>query len=152
MSALACLPLAAVPKVVPVLARWFAAEWPDYYAGREAAEIEADFPFGGGLPRIVVAMEDGLPVGTAALRAGSIRSHEHLTPWLGGLYVHPSHRRRGVARALIEQVADEARRRGAPILYTGTVEAQPVFQALGWSRLAQTEQDGRPVTVFFRPL
>jgi len=152
MSALACLPLAAVPQALPTLARWFALQWPDYYAGRSLAEVEADFPLNDDLPHILIALRGGVPVGTAALRAGSIRSHAHLTPWLGGLLVAPEARRSGVASALIAAVESEARRRGFDALHAGTVEAHPLFEALGWSRIGETEQDGQPVTVFLRRL
>ena len=59
---------------------------------------------------------------------------------------------RRVAKALIDTVAEEARRRGHAWLYTGTVSAHAVFEALGWVRTAETFQDGQPVTVYALPL
>jgi GNAT superfamily N-acetyltransferase len=143
-----------MPEASPLLARWFISEWADHYAGRALAEVQADFPIPGAgqLPVILVAVKDGAPCGTAALRTGSIRTFDHLTPWLGGLYVEPRSRRRGVATSLIAAVSRAARARRAPALYAGTVEAQALFEALGWRRVADTTQDGAPVTVYATPL
>jgi GNAT superfamily N-acetyltransferase len=154
MSPLRCLPLRDAPQTVPTLARWFMQEWADHYAGLSASDVEADFPVTelGETPAIFVAMGPEGPCGTAALRDHSIRTFQHLTPWLGGLYVHGPYRRQGVAAALIAAVADEARRRGHARLYSGTVSAHAVFEALGWTRTAETIQEGQPVTVYTRLL
>jgi GNAT superfamily N-acetyltransferase len=154
MSNIDCLPLSAAPDAVPALARWFKAQWPDYYAGRTLAEVGRDFPLAptGALPLIYVALRDGDICGTAALREHSIRTFGHLGPWLGGLFVEPGSRRHGVASALAEAVATEARARGARSLYAGTVEAHALFDALGWRRVAETFQEGEAVTVYERAL
>lgn len=154
MTALACVPLSSVPEAATTLARWFLAEWPEHYAGRTVSEVEADFPVvdNGGLPLILAACRDGELCGTAALRESSILNFAALSPWLGGLYVHPSCRRSGVARALIGAVEQEARLRGYPVLYAGTVHAHAVFDRLGWTRVADTVQAGEPVTVYEKSL
>ena len=137
-----------------MLARWFLTEWPEHYAGKSVADVEADFPASAesALPLIMVAMRGGEACGTAALRQSSILNFAALTSWLGGLYVHPSFRRTGVARALIAAIEDEARRRKSRALYVGTVDAQVVFDRLGWTRLAETMQAGQPVTVYEKAL
>ena len=66
-----------------------------------------------------------------ALRAESIDSHRHLTPWLAALLVAPEHRRRGIGTALIAAIEDEARRLGHGRLYVGTDEAGLV-ERRGW--------------------
>jgi GNAT superfamily N-acetyltransferase len=154
MSRIDCIPLSAIPETAPLLARWFMSEWTDHYAGRTLAEVQADFPIPGAeeLPLILVAVSDGRPCGTAALRTGSIRTFSHFTPWLGGLYVEPSSRRLGVATSLIGAVSQAARARAAPALYAGTTEAHALFDALAWRRVAETIQDGAPVTVYETPL
>ena len=154
MGTLRCIPLRDAPQTIPTLARWFVAEWSHHYAGRSAAEVEADFPVTAPdqTPAIFVAMDGDEPCGTAALRDQSIRAFPTLSPWLGGLYADRPYRRQGVARVLIETVADEARRRGHARLYSGTVSAHALFEALGWIRTAETFQDGEPVTVYALPL
>src|SRR5688572_12732366 len=123
MIAVVCIPLSQAPEAKPVLARWFLAEWPEHYAGRSVAEVEADFaaPDDGGLPYIIAAFRGSTLCGTAALRETSILTFQGLTPWLGGLYVHPSQRRTGVARSMIAEIEAEAVRRGSSSLYAGTV-------------------------------
>ena len=46
-----------------------------------------------------------------------METHRELSPWLGGVYVIPSARGRGVARALVREVMDRAAAFGVPVLY-----------------------------------
>jgi GNAT superfamily N-acetyltransferase len=154
MSPIDCLPLSQVPGAAPILARWFAAEWADHYAGRTLAEIEGDIPVvnGDGWPLILVARRGEAICGTAALRQTSIAAFSSLTPWLGGLYVEPSSRGAGVATALIAATESEARRRGFAHLNGGTGTAHVLFEKLGWTRVGDALQEGQLVAVHQRRL
>lgn len=149
-----CIPLSAAPEAAALLAQWFKAEWAEHYEGRSLAEVQADFPIptDGGLPVIIVAFEGGAPCGTAALRASANHATALLTPWLGGLYVEPRSRRRGVARALLAAAEAEARRRGFTMLHAETAQARPLFEALGWGRIGETFESGEPITVYAKAL
>ena len=57
-------------------------------------------------------------MGTVTLKSDDWRPREDLSPWLGGLFVLPDHRGRGIAGRLVAALADEARQRGVEILYT----------------------------------
>jgi predicted N-acetyltransferase YhbS len=52
------------------------------------------------LPLALVASTDGELLGMGALREHDLPSHEEFTPWLGGMFVLPQHRRKGVGAAL----------------------------------------------------
>ena len=107
--------LLEVPEALPVLTRWFVEEWGPYYGPEGPGDAEADLRAANQrdqLPICLVALDAaGGVTGTVALRAESIASHRHLTPWLAALLVAPEHRRRGIGTALIAAI--EGRDRGA---------------------------------------
>jgi ribosomal protein S18 acetylase RimI-like enzyme len=79
---------------------------------------------------LVVALAGGLPVGI--LLANPIVSVEHggAALWIEELYVAPAHRRRGVARALLAFVTDEARNHGMRAVELEVVPTQTAALAL----------------------
>ena len=119
--------LLEVPEALPTLVRWLEQEWGPYYGAEGPGDAEADLKAADDRDRLPICLialnaSSGV-VGTIALRAESIVSHRHLTPWLAGLLVAPEHRRRGVGTALIAALEDETRRLGYQRLYVGTDEA-----------------------------
>lgn len=84
------------------------------------------------LPIAWVAHDKGEVFGTAALRLNDLDGSENLSPWLGGVFVLPSHRRRGVASALSIFVEQQAWLRGYETLYLFTPNQQALYGRLGW--------------------
>jgi GNAT superfamily N-acetyltransferase len=80
-----------------------------------------------------VAIVDGEAVGTVTLKSDDWRPREDLSPWLGGLFVLPDHRGRGIAGRLVAALVDEARHRGIEILYTDCHAATVLFP--DWQRI-----------------
>jgi len=144
-------PLRAGSAAAATLALWFQREWPDHFRGMSPAEIEAahlSSGADGGLPVILAAYSHGALCGTIALREHDLTTHPHLSPWVGGLLVSPSHRRRGVGRALIVAGTDEAARRGWTSLYAGTANAAGLLRSLGWQAMEDLHYHGTPITLF----
>jgi putative acetyltransferase len=79
-------------------------------------------PPGGGL---WVAYQDGVPLGCVALHALGPNVAE-----IKRMYVEPAHRGQGVARALLERVIEEARRRNYDTLRLGTLASMHAAQTL----------------------
>ncbi len=135
-SALRLRHLTDVPDAVPVLVRWFVEEWEPYYGPDGPGDAEVDLRAAktrDDLPICLVAVDDGGDVlGTAALKANSIPSHAHLTPWLGAVLVAPAHRRTGVGTALIGGIEEEARRLGFERIYVATDTAVAIIERRGW--------------------
>lgn len=104
------------------------------------------------LPIAWVAHIDDEPVGTAALRAADLPGHEHLTPWLGGVFVHRPFRRRGVGSALCGVVEDKARALGFERLYLFTPDQQALYARLGWGTVTRVEWRGRPCDLMVKTL
>jgi GNAT superfamily N-acetyltransferase len=72
--------------------------------------------------RVVIAELDGAAVGLAHLQVTPALEHERPVGKIGALVVAESARGRGVGRALVQAVADEARLRGCGVLYLTTAE------------------------------
>ena len=94
-----------------------------------------------------VAVEDGEVVGMAWLalleRPPSPERGARLDGDVQTVYVLPSHRGRGVGSALVREVVEEARRRGAQrVTVHSSTRAVPVYERLGFAstpRLLQAE-------------
>lgn len=92
---------------------------------------------------VLVAVEEGRVLGSVTLEVEGridpddppLRPEEAHVRMLG---VHPDHRRRGVARALMAACEEEARRRGRTLLTLHTTRrmraAQRMYEALGFER------------------
>lgn len=149
-------PLSAYPQVMPLLRRWFKEEWPDYYGpggeGDAAQDLRAFAGSGDELPFALVALRDGAVCGIAALKAESIASHAHLTPWAAAGLVEPGQRRVGIGALLLQGLADEARRRGHTFLYCGTSTSESLLQRQGWELLERVVHAGQPLGVYRKAL
>jgi len=151
--------LAAHRDLVPLVARWFECEWPAYYGPGgpgDAAHDAAALATPGPLPVGFVALQQGTPLGVAALNCESIASHRHLTPWAAAGFVQPGMRGRGIGARLLAAVEDEARARNCPAVYCATASAVRLLERCGWSMLERVVHDGAPLGVFrkslYRPL
>lgn len=142
-------PLADVPGAGRLLAQTFKDAWPDFFADRSAEQIERQmFVEGEGLPAILVAEVAGRVAGTVALRAHSVETHEHLGPWVTGLWVAPDLRQLGLGRKLLLAITEEAAARGFREIHAVTNTARWLFEKLGWERVEEILYHGEEVTLF----
>lgn len=97
--------------------------------------------------RMLLAREDGEPVGILALRPLADG-----TPELRRMYVVPAARQRGVGRALIEAMVAEAGEMGHTRLRLVTVPAFPVairlYESLEFERVAPFRESTAPDAIF----
>lgn len=84
------------------------------------------------LPMAWVAHDNGTVLGTAALRIADLPGHDHLTPWLSGVFVLPAYQRRGVGTALSRHVESCALQMGHSRLYLFTLDQQALYERMGW--------------------
>src|SRR5262245_3150780 len=114
-------PLANSPHLAHVIAQWHFAEWRHLYPGGTVpgwlehiqTRMNAER-----LPLTIVALGDrDDPVGTAAFTERDMETHPELSPWLGGVYVIPAARGRGVASALVRDLTGRAAEFGVRELY-----------------------------------
>ena len=147
-------PLAQHPEAIPTLAHWFETEWPDWYLsgrGDALADLQ-DFSGLGRLPLGLVAILNGSPVGIAALKAMSIESHQHLTPWASAGLVTPELRGRGIGLRLLHALTQEAKALGFAHLYCATGTAQNLLLRAQWEALEHIVHDNQALTLFRKTL
>lgn len=101
----------------------------------------------GGVPTVVVAVEDGALCGSAMLIASDMDTRPDLTPWLAGVYVAAAFRGRGCGSALVRRIESEASALGVPRLYLYTPDAAGFYRRLGWNVEERCEYLGREVVV-----
>src|SRR5258708_26588612 len=102
------------------------------------------------LPIGWVAHADGQVFGTAALRVHDLEGREDLTPWLGGVFVLPEHRRRGVASALCRAAEERAWSLGFETLYLFTPDQQSLYARLGWRKSERAVWRGRESDIMIK--
>lgn len=85
------------------------------------------------IPIALIALnEKGELIGTVSLKNEDLEVRPEITLWLGGLYVVPEWRNRGVASFLMERAVAEARRLGLSSLHLWTSSAERLYTKLGW--------------------
>jgi N-acetylglutamate synthase-like GNAT family acetyltransferase len=104
------------------------------------------------LPIAWIAHDDGIATGTAALRTSDLHGREDLGPWLGGVYVEPRFRRRGIASALCDVVAAKARALGHRRLFLFTLDKQSLYARLGWRSSERIIWQGHRAEIMFKEL
>jgi GNAT superfamily N-acetyltransferase len=152
VRALTIEPLARHPGLIPLLAEWFVAEWPAWYASGGPGNIDQDLRAFAtsetALPIGFVAFLEGKPVAAGALKAESIPSHAHLSPWASAGYVVPEHRGQGIGAGLLAAMLTHAQKLGYPHVYCGTSTAESLLRRSGWSVIEVTQHAGTLLTVF----
>ncbi|MBI3560567.1 MAG: GNAT family N-acetyltransferase [Gammaproteobacteria bacterium] len=105
------------------------------------------------LPIAWVAHDRSQVFGTAALRADDLPSHKNLSPWLGGVFVAPQFRRRGIGSALCSMVEQQAKHlHGVTTLYLFTLDKQHWYSSLGWSLFEPCRWCGQAGDILFKKL
>ena len=85
----------------------------------------------GKLPLTLVAVEDGLMMGTVGLWRADMLARQDLSPWLACLVVRKDQRGRRIGQALQEAVKETARQMGFPKIYLYTT-LQGYYEKTGW--------------------
>ena len=92
------------------------------------------------------------PVPNALLGMVSLKFHDldtrpDLDPWLGGLFVLPEYRNRGVGTLLMDRASVEARRLSISRLYLWTHTAERLYHRLGWQLVERADYFGKSAVV-----
>jgi len=131
--------LADHPELLPCLKEWFEHEWVPYYGSGGPGDAKKDLHESCNrekIPIAVVAFLGDKVVGTATLKAESVSTHKHLTPWLAALLVKKEFRRQGVAEHLIAAIEKKTQDLGFDSIYVGTGQGSGTPESsllkLGW--------------------
>ena len=145
-------PLARHRTLLPLVARWFTSEWPNWYGpggrGDIAKDLEASAASEQNLPVGLVVFEHGVPIGAAALKAESVPTHTHLSPWAAAGFVLPEFRGRGIGSSLLAKLVVKARELGYQHVYCGTSTSESLLVRAGWSVVELTQHEGKTLTIF----
>ena len=148
-------PLADVPELIPLVAKWQHAEWGNFVGARTLEQRMARLQLHlqrDAMPTTFVAWRNGEPVGSASLIANDMPALSAWIPWLSALYVLPAHRCQGIGSLLVEQVAAEAINLGYPRLYLYTLDQMPFYAARGWQMSHVRNYRAHAMTVMARDL
>ncbi|MES9994301.1 MAG: GNAT family N-acetyltransferase [Candidatus Thiodiazotropha sp.] len=133
MSALRIELLAEHPQAISPLAILFESEWAPYYGEAGPGDAESDLRASANrheLPIALVAIDDDIICGTAALKQTSVSNFEEYSPWLAALVVAESYRGRGIGEQLVISVEALAKRLGYGQIYVGTGEKSGLSESL----------------------
>ena len=154
--------LATRPEFLEQLAELSWKEWQDIYEQRDQTlehcrknyreRMNTDC-----LPLTFVALHGSPPspgygvasnlVGMVSLKFHDLDTRPDLDPWLGGLFVLPEYRNRGVGTILMNRATEEARKLNVAKLYLWTHTAERLYQRLGWQLVERTDYFGKQAVV-----
>ncbi len=148
--------LADARELVVPLAPLFIEEWEPYYGRQGPGDAETDLNDccnRDAIPLALVAIDgDGEIMGTAALKARSIETHRHLSPWLAAMFVVERHRGHGVSAALVAEIEKNALRLGYQRIYVGSRGVTSAMRDSGWTRLDEAESLRGPIEIYVKEL
>lgn len=143
------------PDAIPVIGRWYNEEWGRPHRDEKLEEtIESLHAYLNvdRIPFILVATENDTILGAAQLKyremANIYPDKEH---WLGGVYVLPEHRGRGLGSRLANEIASRAPAHDVDVLYLQTERLDGgLYRPLGWKPIEQVNNNGIEVLVMQR--
>ncbi|MCC2670136.1 MAG: family acetyltransferase [Armatimonadetes bacterium] len=143
--------LADRPEAVPVVARWYFDEWG--YIEPETSYEQTVERLGRKLnrdrvPLTLLAVEGDAVLGAAALKIREMSIYPEREYWIGGVFVHPEARGRGIASALCRRLEGLARAFGIRELHLQTERLDGgLYGRLGWKEVEQIHYCGDEVLV-----
>lgn len=151
--------LASLPERVEIeatLAAWHVDEWGHLYdpaawnATLAADELRA--MTGDGLPRTLVALDDGgAPVGSVSLLVtDDLPGWAQTGPWLASLFVAPPWRGHGIGERLVDACMALARSLDVDDVHLFTAGQAPWYLARGWRVVGTADANGVAVDVLAR--
>jgi GNAT superfamily N-acetyltransferase len=148
--------LADYPQAAATVARWYHGQWgyltPSESADTIAAKLER-FMNRDRVPLLVLGVDGDAPVAAAELKFREMDIYPEKEHWIGGVFVVPGHRHRGLGARVVERVADIARLLGVQTLHLQTERLDGgLYARLGWSPLEQVNYKGLDVLVMARAL
>jgi GNAT superfamily N-acetyltransferase len=138
-------------QLIPYLLEHWNYVLPHETAADRAIKFKAHQNFDA-LPIAWLAYEGNEALGTAALRTCDLEGRDDHSPWLGGVFVKPSHRKRGIASALCSVVEAKAHALGKSRLFLVTHGQEDFYERLGWQHKEAVTWQGHPCSIMCKVL
>lgn len=87
------------------------------------------------LPITLVALSDGVLIGTGSIKLAEPGTRPGLSPWLGGMYIKPAYRNSGLGASIVRALEAKAAELGATSMYLSADKARTFYARLGWTVL-----------------
>ena len=150
--------LANHPGLAEQLARWSWAEWQWIYEqrGQTFADGLKNYRDRTNVDCLALALvaltSDEQLVGTVSLKLQDLEVRPEIENWLGGMFVDPRWRRRGIATLLMGRAVAEAGKLGLKELHLWATarEAEALYLKVGWEIVERTEYGGRAIVIMRR--
>ena len=140
-------------NLLPELAKLQFDEWKHFSPGKTLEDRIVklqDMAKSEDIPFMVVAVDDGQLIGSAALALEDMQMRKDLSPWLASVFVKPEFRKNGVATVLVRHIENKAMRLGIKKLFLYTEHARGLYLKLGWSDIEQCGYMGVNVAIMFK--
>jgi len=121
-------------------------------SGQDFAQSMRDRCRTDSLPLALVAFDADELLGTISLKPRDLDIRPELTPWLGGLFVLPQYRGRGIGSVLVGRIVAEAERLLLPCLYLWTPSSEGLYARHGWTLLERAPYHGYEISIMNRLL
>jgi predicted N-acetyltransferase YhbS len=138
-------------EFVPILADWHHQEWKESTVEQTAAELRTHTQRRH-VPTTLVAIENGLVIGSTSLLVADLEGWEHFTPWVASVFVAPAWRGRGIGKALVTRASEEANLLGIPTIYLFTASKENYYTRLGFQSVERAPFKGKEIVIMQRPL
>lgn len=146
--------LADHPEAAATVAQWYYTQWGRRRPGRTADAVLEELKTylnRDRVPLILLARDGGKVIGAAQLKRREMDMFPEREHWLGGVYVEPAYRRRGVATRLSVGIVDIARSLGVQVLHLQTERLDGgLYTHLGWIARERVVNHGTEVLVMDR--
>lgn len=134
--------IADCPHLLETVVDWERGEW-----GDEWAELAMSATARDRVPTTYVALDGNEIVGCVMFVKYDMMTRKDLTPWLGGLFVPPKFRGRGIATKLVDHVLLKAKDVGIGTLWLYTSSSRNLYARIGWMFVEELEYMDEIVTL-----
>jgi len=143
------------PEYIDPIAEWLFSEWGQYKPNNTVDLVAARlrrYLNKNNIPITIIALQDGMLVGTATLRESDLRERLELRPWMASVYVSQDHRNKGVGSELVSSIERIATSLGYSRIHLYTPDRQNFYARLSWRVLENVAHGGKQVTVMYKIL
>ena len=129
------------PDAQGIIAKWYFDEWGYLINAKSADEVVLkiqEYLNTGGIPLVVLAIENSKIIGTANLKYREMSIPPNKEHWLGGVYVAKRHRGKGAASMIVKEAVSLEKSFGITTLHLQTEDlGSGLYKHLGWIPIEQ---------------